>query len=43
LSIYNAFNSNTVTAVQNRSGADFLQPLSILPPRLAEISLAYRF
>jgi hypothetical protein len=43
LSLYNAFNSNTVTALQNRSGADFLQPLAILPPRLAEISLAYRF
>jgi hypothetical protein len=43
LNLYNAFNSNTVTALQNRSGADFLQPLAILPPRLAEISLAYRF
>jgi len=43
LNIYNALNSNTVTAVQNRSGDDFLQPLSILPPRLAEVSLSYRF
>ena len=43
LNIYNALNTNTVTALQNRSGPDFLQPLSIVPPRLAEISLAYRF
>ena len=43
LNVYNALNSNTVTALQNRSGASFLQPLAILPPRLAEISVAYRF
>ena len=43
LNIYNALNANTVTALQNRSGASFLQPLAILPLRLAEISLAYRF
>jgi hypothetical protein len=43
LNIYSALNANTVTGLQNRSGPDFLQPLSILPPRLAEISLAYRF
>jgi carboxypeptidase family protein len=43
LNLYNALNANTVTGLQNRSGASFLQPLSILPPRLAEIGLAYRF
>lgn len=43
LNLYNAFNANTVTALQNRSGPRFLDPLGILPPRLAEISLAYRF
>ena len=43
LNIYNALNFNTVTALQNRSGASFLQPLAILPPRLAEISVAYLF
>jgi hypothetical protein len=43
LNLYNALNANTVTGLQNRSGPDFLQPLSILPPRLAEISLSYRF
>jgi hypothetical protein len=43
LNLYNAFNMNTVTALQNRSGPEFLAPLSILPPRLAEISASYRF
>jgi hypothetical protein len=43
LNIYNLLNANTVTGLQNRSGASFLQPLSILPPRLAEIGLSYRF
>jgi hypothetical protein len=43
LNLYNALNANTVTALQNRSGGSFLQPLGILPPRLAEISLSYRF
>ena len=41
--LYNLTNANTVTALQNRSGADFLAPLAILPPRLAELSFAYRF
>jgi hypothetical protein len=43
LNVYNLLNANTVTALQNRSGAAFLQPLGILPPRLAEVSLSYRF
>jgi len=43
LNLYNALNANTVTALQNRSGSSFLEPLGILPPRLAEIGLAYRF
>jgi hypothetical protein len=43
LNIYNAMNANTVTALQNRSGPDFLQPLAIVPPRLAEISASFRF
>ena len=43
LNLYNALNANTVTGLQNRSGPSFLQPLSIMPPRLAEIGVAYRF
>jgi hypothetical protein len=43
LNLYHALNANTVTGLQNRAGPDFLQPLSILPPRLAEIGISYRF
>jgi hypothetical protein len=43
LNVYNALNANTATGLQNRSGAEFLRPRSILPPRLAEVALSYRF
>jgi hypothetical protein len=43
LNVYNLLNANTATGLQNRSGPEFLQPLSIMPPRLAEIGLSYRF
>jgi hypothetical protein len=43
LDVYNALNANTATGLQNRSGPEFLRPRSILPPRLAEIGLSYRF
>ncbi len=43
LDAYNALNANTATGLQNRSGAEFLRPRSIMPPRLAEISVSYRF
>jgi hypothetical protein len=43
LNVYNLLNANTPTGLQNRSGPEFLQPLSIMPPRLAEIGIAYRF
>lgn len=41
--LYNALNANTATGLQNRSGASFLRPRSILPPRLAEFSFGYKF
>ena len=41
--LYNALNANTATGLQNRSGPDFLRPRSIMPPRLAEFGLSYRF
>ena len=41
--IFNALNANTATAVQFRSGATFLRPQAILPPRVAEFSLSYGF
>ena len=43
LNLYNALNANTATGLQNRSGSEFLRPRSILPPRLAEVSVGYRF
>jgi len=43
LNVYNALNANTATGLQNRSGPEFLRPRSIMPPRLAEIALSYRF
>lgn len=43
LNLYNALNANTATGLQNRSGPDFLRPRSILPPRLAEVGISYRF
>ena len=41
--VFNALNANTATSVQNRSGAEFLRPRAIMPPRLAEVSVGYRF
>ncbi|HEY5617397.1 MAG TPA: carboxypeptidase regulatory-like domain-containing protein [Vicinamibacterales bacterium] len=43
LDVYNALNANTATGLQNRSGAEFLRPRSIMPPRLAEVGISYRF
>lgn len=43
LNVYNALNANTATGLQNRSGSEFLRPRSILPPRLAELAVSYRF
>jgi Carboxypeptidase regulatory-like domain len=43
LNVYNALNANTTTGVQNRSGAQFLWPLSIMPPRLLELGASYKF
>ena len=43
LNVYNLMNANTATGLQNRSGPEFLRPRSIMPPRLAEVSVGYRF
>jgi hypothetical protein len=43
VNLYNTLNANTATGLQNRSGPEFLRPRSILPPRLAEFSVSYRF
>ena len=41
--LYNLFNSNTAVQLQNRSGAQFLRPRSILPPRVIEFGVRYLF
>jgi hypothetical protein len=43
VNLYNALNASTATVLEQRSGADFLRPRSILPPRIAEISASYTF
>lgn len=43
LNVYNALNSNTVTAQNFRSGANYLRPTDFVSPRIAELSVQYRF
>ncbi len=43
LNVYNALNSNSVTALTVRSGPNYLLPTAFLPPRIAELSVQYRF
>ena len=41
--LYNGLNANTATVIDPRSGARFLRPVNILPPRIAELSATYTF
>ena len=41
--VYNVLNSNMTLTANTRSGATFARPLTILAPRLAEISASYKF
>ena len=41
--VYNALNANTVTNWSVRSGNNYLRPTAILPPRIFEFSIQYRF
>jgi hypothetical protein len=43
VNLYNALNANTATVIDPRSGARFLRPVNILPPRIAELSASYTF
>ena len=43
LNVFNVLNDNTVIRQVVQSGRRFLRPLEIVPPRLAEIDLSYRF
>jgi hypothetical protein len=43
LDLYNALNASTVIENFPRSGPDFLRPLAIIGPRIAEVSATYTF
>jgi hypothetical protein len=43
LNVYNVLNVSTVTSWNVRSGANYLRPTGIVPPRIAEFSVQYRF
>jgi hypothetical protein len=43
LNVYNTLNLNTITAQNNRIGATYLQPTSILAARVFKLGVKYRF
>jgi hypothetical protein len=43
LNLYNMLNVNTVTSLNQQSGASFLGATAIVPPRTAEVSAQYTF
>jgi len=43
INVYNLLNANTIQSWQNRSGAAYLNPLTILPPRIMEFGASYSF
>jgi hypothetical protein len=43
VNVYNTLNLNTITAQNNRIGATFLQPTSILAARVFKLGVKYRF
>jgi hypothetical protein len=43
LDVFNLFNQNTVTGVNGNSGSDFLNPLTILGPRVFRLGARFVF
>jgi hypothetical protein len=43
VNIYNALNASTVTTRNLRSGATYLRPTAIVPPRIVEVGASYTF
>jgi hypothetical protein len=43
MNVFNLLNSNTVLSVNTQSGVNFMLPSDILPPRVVEFGLMYRF
>ena len=43
LNVYNALNINTTLTLTQQSGPNFLRPVTIVPPRIAELNVQYNF
>ena len=43
VNLYNSLNADTITTWTVRSGASYLKPTAILPPRVFELSASYAF
>ena len=43
LDVFNTANINAITSQTNRNGAAYLQPTDIIAPRVARVSVRYRF
>jgi hypothetical protein len=43
LNLYNALNINSTLSLTQQSGPNFLRPVTIVPPRIAELSVQYTF
>jgi hypothetical protein len=43
VNLYNAMNTNAITAWTLRAGASYLKPTAIVPPRLVEFGGSYTF
>jgi hypothetical protein len=43
MNVFNVLNSNGILSVVRISGATFMRPTAILPPRIAEFSVSYSF
>jgi hypothetical protein len=41
--LYNTLNTNTITAQTNRNGSTYLQPTTIIAPRIFRLGVRYRF
>ena len=43
IDLYNSLNTNTITAQTNRNGSTYLQPTTIIAPRIFRLGVRYRF
>jgi hypothetical protein len=43
VTLFNSLNTNATLSVQQQSGSTFLQPTTIIPPRVIEFGISYAF